>query len=312
MLIITFFSAVFAFIFFGSQVTLGTDSVPEFSLGDISAIILVKSPLDTGSYIGSVISLNVDIQFSAFELSQDSHVIPYQKIICIYSLDNGEWKNASFKSVEIIGDFKNPFREGYWYTIHCTYDTVVRGIPEGTHNIRVTLKPDEIHVQDSNQAFRNYSSVDFEVKSAVGITILSPQNQTYNTYSLPLNFTLNRAAAWVGYSLDGQENVTTMGNTTLAGVTYGLHTLTIYANDTEGNTDTSEAIIFNVVPSPTPSPSSIVSVSPSAVPSTTEQPKTSPEPQPAFSQIELVTTIIAVAVATVAVVVVLLVFRRRK
>lgn len=48
------------------------------------------------------------------------------------------------------------------------------------------------------------------------------------------------------YSLDGQDNVTIAGNTTLSELANGLHNVTVYANGTEGNIGASETIIFTV------------------------------------------------------------------
>jgi hypothetical protein len=84
------------------------------------------------------------------------------------------------------------------------------------------------------------------------VDVVSPENQTYNADSVSLVFTLNKPAVWLGYSLDGQETVTINGNTTIAGLTNGLHNLTVYANDTLGNMGNSETIFFSVeVPFPT-------------------------------------------------------------
>jgi hypothetical protein len=84
------------------------------------------------------------------------------------------------------------------------------------------------------------------------IKVLSPVNQLYNESSVSLNFTVNKPTSWMGYSLDGQENVTVMSNTTLAGLSAGLHNVTVYAKDEFGNTGTSETIIFNVAEEPFP------------------------------------------------------------
>ena len=57
----------------------------------------------------------------------------------------------------------------------------------------------------------------------------------------------------MGYSLDGQDNVTVTGNSTLNGLTNGLHKITVYANDTFGNTCSSETVAFSVaVAAPAP------------------------------------------------------------
>jgi hypothetical protein len=78
------------------------------------------------------------------------------------------------------------------------------------------------------------------------ILVLSPLVQMYNETSVPLVFTVNKRANWTGYSLDGKETVTTTGNTTLTGLSSGLHNVTVYAKDFV-DTATSKTVWFNVV-----------------------------------------------------------------
>jgi N-acetylneuraminic acid mutarotase len=88
--------------------------------------------------------------------------------------------------------------------------------------------------------------------TAPEITVLSPDNKTYDTSSIPLNFTVNEAVSQITYSLDGEENITITGNTTLTGLANGDHNLTIHAKDEAGNVGTSETMYFSVdVPFPT-------------------------------------------------------------
>ena len=84
------------------------------------------------------------------------------------------------------------------------------------------------------------------------ISVISPENKNYNVSSMSLVFTLNRLAAWIGYSLDGRDNVTVNGNTTLDGLSNGLHNVTVYAEDSLGNMGASETVSFTVeMPFPT-------------------------------------------------------------
>jgi hypothetical protein len=78
------------------------------------------------------------------------------------------------------------------------------------------------------------------------ITVLSPQNQTYDGRLVPLNFTVYDFSpiSWMGYSLDGQANATVTGNTTL-NVDKGSHSVVVYANDTYGNMGSSGAVCFS-------------------------------------------------------------------
>jgi parallel beta-helix repeat protein len=82
------------------------------------------------------------------------------------------------------------------------------------------------------------------------ISVSSPQNKVYNDSSVPLTFSTNEPASQMSYSLDGQDNVTIAGNTTLSGLPNGNHNVTIYATDKAGNV-ASETISFSVeVPFP--------------------------------------------------------------
>jgi hypothetical protein len=85
------------------------------------------------------------------------------------------------------------------------------------------------------------------------ITNLSITNGTYSLNNLTLSFTTDKSTSWVGYNLDGAENQTIDGNTTLTGLTNRSHTFTIYFNDTLGNMATSgRRINFTVdIPPPT-------------------------------------------------------------
>jgi len=76
------------------------------------------------------------------------------------------------------------------------------------------------------------------------ITIISPENKTYRAETVPLTFTVNESTSWMGYSLDGQENETITGNTTLTNLNNGSHNIIIHANDTSGNMGSSSKVYF--------------------------------------------------------------------
>ena len=86
------------------------------------------------------------------------------------------------------------------------------------------------------------------------ISIISPQNVTYNSagalFNLSLSFHIDipriGMISWIGYSLDGNPDVTITGNTTIS-VTYGVHTIVVSANDTfEGTVVSSETVHFTI------------------------------------------------------------------
>ena len=85
------------------------------------------------------------------------------------------------------------------------------------------------------------------------LSVVSPESENYTTGNVSLAFTVNKPAVWMGYSLDGQDNVTITGNITLSWLSNSLHNVTIYAEDTFRNEGASETITFNVeVPEPFP------------------------------------------------------------
>ena len=92
-----------------------------------------------------------------------------------------------------------------------------------------------------------YSTVSF-AKDFVPprLTALSPQNRTYATSDVDLDFTVNEATSEMLYCLDGKENQTITGNVTLTGLENGAHKVTIYASDLAGNAATPTTIYFNV------------------------------------------------------------------
>jgi hypothetical protein len=85
------------------------------------------------------------------------------------------------------------------------------------------------------------------------INVTSPLNQTYIKSSVPLAFSLDKKVSWVSYSLDGEQNVSLIGNSTIENMTNGFHSVIVYANDTFGNIGASQTINFTVVvPEPLP------------------------------------------------------------
>jgi hypothetical protein len=86
------------------------------------------------------------------------------------------------------------------------------------------------------------------------IAVLSPENRTYHTVDVALNFTVNEPVSSMRYTLDGENLVEISGNTTLIGLPYGSHNLTVYATDAADNTGSSETVYFTIAEEPEPFP----------------------------------------------------------
>jgi len=95
--------------------------------------------------------------------------------------------------------------------------------------------------------------------AAPEIAVASPQNKTYYTTDVALNFTVNEPVSSMRYELDG-ESFEVSENTTLTGLSYGSHNVAVYATDTSGNTGVSETMSFTIAEEPKPFPTIMVAV----------------------------------------------------
>jgi hypothetical protein len=118
-------------------------------------------------------------------------------------------------------------------------NTTLLGLPDGLHSIVV-------YANDSAGNMGASNMVDFTVAKAPTIFVLSPQNVTYTAGDVELTFTTDETVSWIGYSIDGQDNITILGNTTLLGLPDGAHNVLVYANDTSGNMASSTTVHFSI------------------------------------------------------------------
>ena len=123
-------------------------------------------------------------------------------------------------------------------------ETELLNLTQGAHNII-------LYANDSLGNMGSSSRIFFSVdRIPPNIEIIIPQNQTYGATDIQLTFIVNKTAKWFGYSLDGGQNVTIIGNVTLPALSNGSHRLTVYATDEVGNTG-SKTVYFNISPFPT-------------------------------------------------------------
>jgi N-acetylneuraminic acid mutarotase len=92
------------------------------------------------------------------------------------------------------------------------------------------------------------------------VTLISPENKTYHVTSVPLEFSVNETVSWMHYNLDNKNVTEISGNTTITGLYFGSHNLTVYATDNSGNTGVSQTIQFTVTEAPFPTTLVIASV----------------------------------------------------
>jgi hypothetical protein len=123
-------------------------------------------------------------------------------------------------------------------------ETELLNLSQGAHNIILYANDSFSNMGSSNRVFFSVDTI------APNIVIMLPQNQSYSSTDIQLTFKMNKTAAWIAYSLDGQQNVTIIGNVTLPALSDGSHRLTVYATDEIGNSG-SKTVYFNIAPFPT-------------------------------------------------------------
>ena len=119
-------------------------------------------------------------------------------------------------------------------------DAVLAGLSEGQHRLLVY----------ANDTFGNTASstlIQFSVDTlSPTVLVLSPENRTYDGSDIRSIVIVDEPVLWLGYSLDGEDNVTVTGNVTLAVLEEGSHNITFYAEDMVGNIGASGTIHFNI------------------------------------------------------------------
>lgn len=125
-------------------------------------------------------------------------------------------------------------------------------LSQGPHQLTVWLVVFQYMISYDGYLGSVYSTVSFNIDSIPpSISVISPENKSYDTSNVLLDFTVNKTVSQISYSLDGHQNITTSGNMTLTELSNGAHKMTVYATDETGNVGSSQTISFTVAAFPT-------------------------------------------------------------
>ena len=207
--------------------------------GSLPSTIIILNPQNSTTYYSNIVQIGFNVTHPSFPNGTDCGI---HYIDC--RLDGSALPNYSYR-VQAI------------YPYSYVQDS---NLSEGNHTLEISVE--DAYFPGSMTIFYLWASstVSFMVDTTPpSITNLSLENITYTSSNVQLNFTVNKTTSWLGYSLDNQGNVTIAGNTTLAGLSNGSHSLLVYANDTAGNMGKSETVFFTIDTS-TPSPSPEITV----------------------------------------------------
>jgi hypothetical protein len=79
------------------------------------------------------------------------------------------------------------------------------------------------------------------------ILSLSLENKIYAS-DIPFTLTTSEPVSHIIYNIDGQTNVTAPSNTTLTGIPYGMHKITIYVADYAGHIGAPKTVYIDIFP----------------------------------------------------------------
>lgn len=228
---------------------------PE-SVGANPPTITILSPENNKTY-GSNVTLQCNISVGDVTLRNMSHSIEN----LYYQAD---WENQQTKVVRL-----------QWNPQSNSWDTIITGtvnsnltefstnlkVPnEGKHNITIWASESGSYQENVGKRFPSLEAINiytFYINSSKTVTftvdnsppeirILSIENKTYSTSSVPLVFALDKSNTQLSYSIDGLSNRTIAGNSSIAGLQNGKHNVTVYAQDDFGNKGMSETVFFNI------------------------------------------------------------------
>ena len=142
-----------------------------------------------------------------------------------YSLDGDSWHYLNGESVWYHYDY-----------VKTTPKTIQLNLADGSHTIVVKFRSDTLTF---------CADVTFTVDTvSPHLSVASPENMTYNTAIIPLDFTAYRLSA-IQYSLDGEPSVSVVEETVLT-VSDGFHSLVYYGTTVDGAPYVSEVVNFAV------------------------------------------------------------------
>jgi hypothetical protein len=231
---------------FTLNVPVGPDTNPP--------LINVHSPTQSQTCNSSNVSLTFTVSKPSTWFMHDEHgdyVVGYLLWVG-YSLDGKKIDEIPDNDGDLLGYINTP--RTIDYAVNLT------GLSEGPHTLKVGACGQSTYIKDWRHPAEPYQNVvdgysdtiNFTVNTAPPkISILSVKNQTYYSTNITLNFAVNEPVAWIKYSIDGKARVDLIENTTLTLLSYGSHSLTIYAEDTIGSIGESETIHFSIAPFPT-------------------------------------------------------------
>ena len=249
----------------------GFDSIQAWNGGTYTGIYVVGGNSNTITQNNLMYNLNgIEFLSSSYNLivqnnitsKTNSHGGLHSTGIYFSSASNNTIYHNNFVNSTYLAQVPNSinvwddgYLGNYWSDYQTKYPYAAEIDNSGIGNVPYVI--DEQN-KDRYPLTQPFNSEFYAPKIPPKISLLSPVNQEFNESSVPLLFTVDKQAVWISYSLDGQDNITITGNTTIAGLSSGLHNVTVYAKDEFENMSASETVNFSVAEEPEPFPTALV------------------------------------------------------
>ena len=132
-----------------------------------------------------------------------------------------------------------------------SFNLQLSNVPEGQHSIVIKAVGNGVYVNEKELSYKEFfisstATISFTIdRTAPTVSVLPPENVS-STSAIPLKLTVNEVYSKIAYSLNGQQNVTASGNSTIPHLPAGQYNVTFYVWDIAGNIGTSETANFTV------------------------------------------------------------------
>jgi len=198
--------------------------------------VFLFSSLQNTIILNNITDNNVGIGFreSSYNIIRGNHFVDNE--IQVYDVS---WENFTLTPSRNTWDVGYPSGGNYW-SDYMGVDGMGGKYQNETGSDQLGDTP---YIIDQNNQ-DNFPLMPYG--SPPAIFIVSPENKTYTVNSVSLKFTVSKTTTWIKYSLDGQANVTITEDVTLSDLSEGEHSITVYAQDTDGKTGKSETIYFTI------------------------------------------------------------------
>ncbi len=147
----------------------------------------------------------------------------------------------------------------YETSVTCFGKGTLSNLTNGHHKVKAVSVDSKGNVLSDSTTFLVNTTLRFPT------LLLSPNNNTYYSKEIQLNYTINDPKYTVYYRLDDSRQTTLADNTTLSELSEGQHTITVHATDHKTDTglyskQTANFTVDTINPTPTPTPTFLSSL----------------------------------------------------